>query len=557
MYSDNPIIQELVALMKAHGITDCVLCPGSRNAGLVLSLSQDSDFNCRAITDERSAGFLAMGIALNTVQTVAVVCTSGSALLNIYPSVAEAYYQQIPLLIISADRPEQWIGQMDGQTIPQKNILAPLVKHSVHLNKAHDKQDLVYANRLINEAILSTQGLTRGPAHINIALDEPLFEMNTAELPKTRKIEKIYQFNAHNSEGQALIKEFERLPKRIVLVGQMNLIYLFNKRDEKKLYKQFVWLKEHSSNQTIPGFGIENFDLIIRSADPEVKEELRPDLLITYGGHIISKEMKQYLRAYPPKEHWHICPNGELIDLFSCLTKVIVIDPFVFLEAIASYLPSTNPQYPKRWDYLSKQIPQASFPYSEMSVVEELFKLLASNCSLHLANSSLVRYAQLFPLNKSVEVCSNRGVNGIEGSLSTAIGYASSSKKMNVILIGDLSFFYDSNALWNAYVGTNVRILVLNNQGGEIFYNLKGLKHSPEMDQFLVAEHQSSVKAWAIDQGLDYQSAHNEEDLAQALDFLLAQEDVQRARIVEVFTDKKEDIKLLQEYYHSLKQYKL
>ncbi len=553
MYSEKKSILQLIALLKAHQIEHCVLCPGSRNAPIMLSLSQDNDFHCYSITDERSAGFFAMGIALNTAQTVAVICTSGSALLNLYPSVAEAYYQHIPLLIISADRPQMWLGQQEGQTIPQANALEPLVKHSVNLPEVHNADDEWYCNRLINEAILSTQHHQRGPAHINIPISEPLFKLNVEELPQVRKIERFIGLKRHLPEVQTLLEKLKRTQKRMVLVGQHNFIYLFDKQYRKRLAKQFVWLGEHISNQTIPAKAITNFDLVLRSASDEQKEELRPELLITYGGHNISKELKQYLRSYPPQEHWHIDLEGKVCDLFCALTSVIELDPFEFLETIANVLDNNTPQYPKRWEHLSNICQSPNFTYSSISAVQSLLEHMPKDSSLHLANSSAIRYAQLFTIDPSIEVCSNRGVNGIEGSLSTAVGYALTSKKLNFIIIGDLSFFYDINALWHKYLSPNIRILLLNNGGGEIFANLKGLEQTKEMKQFVSGSHKTTAKALVEDRGLQYMSATCEQDLIKALDFLLTA-DSNYPRLVEVFTDEAENIKQLQAYYTKLNQ---
>ncbi len=547
MYSEKENILELIALMKAHNIEYCVLCSGSRNAPLVLSLSQDKDFKCYSIVDERSAGFFALGIAINTAQTVAIVCTSGSALLNLHPAVAEAYYQKVPLLVISADRPQAWIGQMDGQTVPQTNVFSSLVKKSVNLPEVKTEEDKWYCNRLINEAILSTQHHSRGPAHINIPISEPLFKLNKEELPEVRKIERITSLNSYEESSKELVTKLRAYQKRMVLVGQMNLIYLFNKGDSKKLSKEFVWLGEHTSNDTTPCATIDNFDLVLQKADEKLLEELRPELLITYGGHTISKELKKYLRQYQPQEHWHISPDGEVIDLFMCLTKVIEVDPFEFLEEIADAFDKQETQYPKRWEHISSLIKEPKLPYSAMSAVGALIHKLPEESSLHLANSSAIRYAQLFKLPKSIEVCSNRGVNGIEGSLSTAVGYAMTSKKLNFLIIGDLSFFYDNNALWNKYLSPNLRIMLLNNQGGEIFHRLKGLEHSKEMKFFISAEHKTTAKALAEDRGLKYKAVSNETELKETIDFL-TEADSRYPRLVEVFTDKEEDIKLLNSY---------
>ena len=339
----------------------------------------------------------------------------------------------------------------------------------------------------------------------------------------------------------------------MMVVGQMNLIYLFDKRYTKSLYKHFAWFTENISNRTIPGLPIKNIEPLLCSMNFETQQKMRPELLITYGGHIISKRLKKFLRRHPPVEHWHVSPDGEVVDLYGSLTTIIEMDPFEFLEKISSRMENRTPDYPRQWETLSKAVPKAEFKYSEMCAIGKVINGLPTPCSLHLANSSTVRYAQLFDVPQEVEILSNRGTNGIEGSLSTAIGYATASEKLNFILIGDLSFFYDMNALWNNNYGSNIRILLLNNSGGEIFHALPGLELHENARRFVTATHASSAKAWAVDRGMEYLSAHNEDELDEAVKYFLQPSITARPILLEVFTDKEKDIELLKEYYHNLK----
>ena len=461
MYSDKRSILQLAALLKAHKIRKIVLCPGSRNAAIVHTLANIEDFTCYSVTDERSAGFFAIGLSLQGGGPAAICCTSGSALLNLHPAVSEAFYQQIPLIIISADRPAAWIGQMDGQTLPQPNVFGNLVKMSVNLPEVNIDEDEWYCNRLINEAILETNHHGKGPVHINVPLSEPIYRFTAKTLPEARVITRYQGLNVYDRDYKELINKLNQANKRMIIVGQMNLIYQFDKKYVKPLCKNFVWLTEHLGNQTTPGLAIKNFDVAVSAMDEVRQEQMTPELLITFGGHIVSKQMKKYLRNHPPKEHWHITPDGKVADLFGCLTTIIEMDPFEFLEKIAFLLEGNPTNYPLMWENWCKTIPEPSLPYSQISVTGDLLKALPAPCSLHLANSSTVRYAQLFTLAKGVEVCCNRGVNGIEGSLSSAIGYASASTQTNFILIGDLSFFIDMNALWMSHLRNNVRMLIL------------------------------------------------------------------------------------------------
>ena len=550
MYTDKKNILQLVALLEAHGVTKIVLCPGSRNIPLVHTLSTHPSFKCYSVTDERSAGFFAIGLALNGGAPAAVCCTSGTALLNLHPAVAEAFYQNVPLVVISADRPAAWIGQMDGQTLPQPGVFGTLVKKSVNLPEIYTDEDEWYCNRLVNEALLETHHHGKGPVHINVPVTEPIFRFTTETLPEVRVITRYQGLNIYDRDYNDLIQRLNQYQKRMIIVGQLNLIYLFEKKYSKLLYKHFAWLTEHIGNQTIPGIPVKNFDVAIYAMDGEMQEKMAPELLITYGGHVVSKRLKKFLRNNPPKEHWHVSPDGEIVDLYGSLTTVIEMDPFEFLEKIAFLLENKTPQYPLLWENFCKTLPQPELPYSEMSAIGALIQALPQQCALHLANSSAVRYAQLFTVPATVEVCCNRGTSGIEGSLSTAVGYAAASDKLNFVVIGDLSFFYDMNALWNGNFGANLRILLLNNGGGEIFHTLPGLEMSGTSHKFITAVHKASAKGWAEDRGFLYQKVEDEVQLEEAMQLFTQPEPMTQPVLVEVFTNKNKDARILKDFYH-------
>ncbi|WP_263667004.1 2-succinyl-5-enolpyruvyl-6-hydroxy-3-cyclohexene-1-carboxylic-acid synthase [Bacteroides nordii] len=550
MYTDKKNILQLVALLEAHGVTKIVLCPGSRNIPLVHTLSTHPSFKCYSVTDERSAGFFAIGLALNGGAPAAICCTSGTALLNLHPAVAEAFYQNVPLVVISADRPAAWIGQMDGQTLPQPGVFGTLVKKSVNLPEIYTDEDEWYCNRLVNEALLETHHHGKGPVHINVPVTEPIFRFTTETLPEVRVITRYQGLNIYDRDYNDLIQRLNQYQKRMIIVGQMNLIYLFEKKYSKLLYKHFAWLTEHIGNQTIPGIPVKNFDVAIYAMDGEMQGKMAPELLITYGGHIVSKRLKKFLRNNPPKEHWHVSPDGEIVDLYGSLTTVIEMDPFEFLEKIAFLLENKTPQYPLLWENFCKTLPQPELPYSEMSAIGALIQALPQQCALHLANSSAVRYAQLFTVPATVEVCCNRGTSGIEGSLSTAVGYAAASDKLNFVVIGDLSFFYDMNALWNGNFGANLRILLLNNGGGEIFHTLPGLEMSGTSHKFITAVHKASAKGWAEDRGFLYQKVEDEVQLEEAMQLFTQPEPMTQPVLVEVFTNKNKDARILKDFYH-------
>lgn len=553
MYSDKKNILQLVALLKAHGVRKLVLCPGSRNAGLVHTLANVEGFTCYSVTDERSAGFFAIGLSLQGGGPAAVCVTSGSALLNLHPAVAEAYYQQVPLLVISADRPAAWIGQMDGQTLPQPGVFGSLVKMSVNLPDIHTEEDEWYCNRLINEAILELDHHGRGPVHINVPVSEPIYRFTVKDLPEVRVLTRYQGLNMYDRDYTQLIERLNQYSRRMVVVGQLNLIYLFSKEVTRHLYKHFVWLTEHLSNRTVPGKAIKNFDAALSAMSAEKQLEMAPELLITYGGHLVSKQLKKYLRNHPPKEHWHIAADGKVADVFGCLTTVIEMDPFEFLEKVAPLINAANSGYPTSWEAFCQAVPAPQFPYSEMSAIGSLLQSMPEEASLHLANSSAVRYAQLYPLKPQVEVCCNRGVNGIEGSLSSAVGYSVASRKINFVVIGDLSFFYDMNALWNHHYGVNLRILLLNNGGGEIFHTLPGMDQTDRSRAFITAPHTTSACGWAEERGFLYLKATNQEELDEKMQLFASMQETRKPMLLEVMTDADTDTSLLREYYRGLR----
>ncbi len=550
MYTDKKSILILASLLKKHGIKDIVLSPGSRNAPIIHTLTSIKDFYCHRVLDERGAGFFALGLALKSGKPTVVCCTSGSALLNLHPSIAEAFYQKIPLIVISADRPKAWIGQMDGQTLPQTGVFNSLVKLSVNLPEILTQEDQWFSNRLINEAILETTHHENGPVHINIPIAEPLYNFTIKSLPNQRKITRIQGTN--DKDFLYKIKSINTYKKCMVVVGQMPSNEKPQKEKINLKTSNFVWLAEHLSNNMSLEKEIENFDLIILGLDEKKKKDFSPELLITYGGHIVSKRLKKFLREYPTKEHWHISPTGEIIDLFGHLTTVFEMRAKDFFLAINNYLEPKESTYKKLWQEASARIPKVDLPYCEITAIGSLINSLPEDCTLHLANSSTIRYAQFFPLKKNIEVLCNRGVNGIEGSLSTALGYAIGSKKLNFIIIGDLSFFFDMNALGQKNFCENLRILLLNNQGGEIFNTLPGIDKNAKSHSFITLEHNMKAEGWAKECGFTYLKATSKDELQKNLKKFTSKAKQPMPMLLEVFTDKDLDVSLLTEFLNKI-----
>ena len=553
MYSDKKSILQLLALLKAHGITRIVLSPGSRNAPLIHSFAADSDFTCYSVVDERSAGFFALGVTEALQQPAAVCCTSGTAALNLGPAVAEACYQQLPLLVITADRPPAWIGQTDGQTIPQEGMFGGLVRRSVQLPEAKDEEAEWHCNRLINEAILSLDDGSRGAAHINIPLSEPLFSFNTKQLPQVRVIRRPTPgFTLPQEEEEEYVTRFHRSAKKMIIVGQLPPGKgLADPLQQLSAEQGVVVLADRLSN--IPAGECARFDAVLRTSDEKALQKLPPELVITLGGHLVSKRLKQFIRQAAIRELWHLTPSGEVTDTFQQLTDIIRCEPRTFLQGLSALPPEKGPNpFREFWRSTTTAIPQPEVSFSDLHVAGALLRQLPKGASLHLANSNSVYLTQLFDLPPEVELFCNRGTNGIEGSLSTAVGYAAASGRLTFLLTGDLSFFYDMNGLWNRHLSPNLRILVNNNGGGGIFHTLPGLNQSAALDDFVAAVHTTQARPWAEQQGFRCLSARNAEELQQQLPLFMNRGGTQPV-LLEVLTSMEENKKQIASYYEQLK----
>lgn len=556
MYSEKRNVLQLVALLKAHGITHIVLPPGSRNSPLIHSFATDGDFTCYSVVDERSAGFFALGVILATGKPAVVCCTSGTAALNLGPAVAEAFYQELPLLAITADRPEAWIGQMDGQTIPQVNLFGKMTRKSVQLPEIKNSEEEWYCNRLINEAILSLSGRAKGPAHINIPLGEPLFGFNEPTLPAVRVIRRSDSMRDATLQGEhphGYAGRFASFSKRMIIVGQLPPNHGLDESLERlRTQSGVVIITEQLSNSSIEATS--SFDTLLYCLSEEQRKEFTPELVITVGGHIVSKRLKQWIRTAYIREHWHVSPAGEVVDTFQRVTDIIECDHKIFLDHLAGASSNASSQtFRQRWEEACASIDEPKASFSDLFAVGQLMDALPNGVSLHLANSNSVRLAQMFKIRKDVEIFCNRGTNGIEGSLSTAVGYSAATNRLSFMLIGDLSFFYDMNALWNRHLNSNLRILMNNNAGGEIFGTLPGLNKSEVLHSYIAAAHKTEAKAWAEQQGFIYLSARNEEELLPHMELFTAPKS-DKPILLEVFSSMDENAEQIRAYYHGQKE---
>lgn len=548
IYPKIPLAQTLIEICKAKDLFDIVISPGSRNAPLTIGFSSNPEFNCYSIVDERCAAFFALGIAQQTQKPVVLVCTSGSALLNYYPAIAEAFYSQIPLVVISADRPKNKIDIGDGQTIRQENVFANHILFNANLQEDASEENDVKINEAINIAVAQ-----KGPVHINAPFEEPLYEM-VSELSVKPLIVDFQKEEPLLPNLDGFVNLWNSAKKKLVLIGVNN-----PNRIDTAIVNQLaedpsvVIMTEVTSNIHHPNF-ISNIDTIITPFTEEDFKAFQPEILISIGGMVVSKRIKAFLRKYKPDQHWHIDPF-RAYDTFGCLTQHFEVTPNLFFT---EFLPKTKTiesdynqkslaikvfRKDKHNDYLK------AIPFSDMKVFERILPMLPENSQLQISNSSPIRYVQLFDIHSSIEVYCNRGTSGIDGSTTTAIGAALASGKPTIMITGDVSFFYDSNALWNNYIPKNFKIILINNNGGGIFRILPGHQETPVFNTFFETAHTLTAEHLAKMYGFDYFKSNSEEGLLSEMNTFLAADN---PSIIEVFTPTKVNNQVLLNYFKNL-----
>ena len=552
MYSNKENVNILTALLVAHGIRHAVCCPGSRNSPIVHNLHACPDIQCYPVTDERSAGFYALGMSQALKEPVVVCVTSGTALLNLAPAVAEAYYQHIPLVVVSADRPQAWIDQLDGQTLPQTDALGRFVKKAVSLPEPHDDESRWYCNRLVNEALLETHHHGYGPVHINVPISEPLFDYTVLELPEERSI-CLLNPRCNKSLLLECVGQLYTSRKPMVIIGQMSTEGLI----PQDLYAISLFAVVLNESLSV-GKGGAHFDEVLYAVGDN--PDYQPDFVLYLGDTLVSKRLKQWLRNLNDTHIWAVTEDGSIHDTSMQLYGVIeghpadVIDDLVDSAGIKAV--QSTEEFKTRWAKVlakvNKRVDNYQPAYSQMAAVKCFEESLgtAEDEHVHYANSTAIRLANIYARH---DVYCNRGVNGIEGSLSTAAGFSVVTDETVYCVIGDLSFFYDQNALWNQSLRGNLRILLLNNGRGGIFNLLKGLEGSPARNQFVAAEHHTSAEGICMQNNITYLKAENMDEMRQGIDTLLYIKS-DRPVLLEVFTDSAEDERAYRDYYRKLRE---
>lgn len=595
MFSNKENINILTSLLLEYGVSDAVVCPGSRNAPIVHNLSQCQSIRCHPVTDERSAGFYALGIAQATQRPTVVCVTSGTALLNLAPAVAEAYYQHVPLVVVSADRPVQWIDQLDGQTLPQPDALGRFVRKAVSLPEPHvasvgsgdgleaagkgalsdgDKrldEERWMCRRLVNEALHAATCRQPAPVHINVPITEPLFAFDVAELPVAKRFRQMEKVSFLNQQRQ-LFERFFSADRPMIVIGQM-AYGIISPETIRSLSQHYVVMAEPLSNLHYQTIHFDEAVRVVESLDRNESLQYVPDYIIYIGDTLVSKPTRRWLRSTKATS-CVITPDA--LDIHDPITTLedIVECPLEDVDLLLSSFCDIydNPEdfeddedvmthedsrhgfhacWQQLLDYSAERAETYEPGFSQMATVkyfEEQLADLDTDICVHYANSSAVRLACIYAQHY---VWCNRGVNGIEGSLSTAAGFSLATDALTVCVIGDLSFFYDQNALWNSNIGGNLRIVLLNNSGGGIFRQLKGLDKSPVATSFVAAQHETTAQGICTQNDIGYISAKDMGEMQIGIVTLLTRE-TNRPMLLEVFTDVDEDMRAYSMYFSQL-----
>lgn len=556
--SDHFAAAELARLCYAKGVRHAVISPGSRSAPLVIAFNQQEGMRCLQVVDERSAAFFALGMAQQLHAPVALICTSGSAVLNYGPAIAEAFYQRVPLLVITADRPEEWVDQGEGQAIRQQGVLALHMKRSVQLPR-NPTDDLArwHCGRLINEAVDATLLPVPGPVHVNVPFAEPLYGTISSEGTARLIAPVMTEPFILPDHARWLIGQVSGCKKVLVLAGQG----LWSEGLKAQLQRlaslpQVSVHTEATSNLEDPAF-IGCIDRAIEGVNEGNEADLKPDLLITFGGAIVSKRVKTLLRKWRPAQHWNVDAGQRHYDTYQSLTHDIGVSPEIFFAQIMNGAQPAESIYGEAWRMVDQRTRGlhnriiASSPFCDLTVFNTLNDRIPGDSDVHVANSTPSRYVQLFDRVRGIRWFSNRGTSGIDGCTSTAVGAAFASQNTTTLITGDTAFCYDSNAFWNDHLSPHLKVIVIDNGGGNIFRYIDGPDKEPELLKWFEAPHGRNIEKLLKSYDLPYYHAKDQASLEVGLDKLYAAHE--RPALLHITTDPLTSPKVLRDYFNQLR----
>ena len=581
---------QLAHICAAKGMRNVIISPGSRSAPLTAAFVRQPEICERVIIDERAAAYVALGLAQQTRQPVGLVCTSGTATLNYAPAVAEAFYQKIPLLLFTADRPPEWIDQQDNQAIHQTAMYAPHCRGAFELPVDLRNADARWhADRIISEAINLATGNAPGPVHVNVPLREPLYGSagNRQPTTSTPKLINTAQVDARlqDAEWQALAAQWRAAKRKLIVVGMSSP----NARLQRLLRQhgtnpEVAVIGDVTANLYPDGTQLIHSDAILGTRDETTLAALAPDLLVTLGGPLVSKYLRMHLRKNRPAHHWHLDPAGEVADTFQALTDILPVEPVDCLQQLLSLRaetiapdmvtsdaephevtktlpPHSVAAYRTEWlrlEMRSRPILRdflEAAPFGEFQAIYRIMQALPQNSVVQAGNSMVIRYINFIGYLPHADfsaaptaIFSNRGTSGIDGTVSSTVGAALASERITTLITGDLAFFYDRNGLWHEHLPKNLRIVVLNNHGGGIFKMIDGPNRleSEITEQYFFTPQPLTAERSAADHGCDYLHCASAAELPQSLTEFFQRRD--RATILEITTDAEVNTRIFDDF---------
>ena len=551
MYSNVKSVQLLVAMLKAKKVKNIVVSAGTSHDAIARSLECDDYFKTYNIVDERSAAFFALGLIQELNETVAIVCTAGTAAVNYLTGVTEASRRNLPLVVITADKNPYYYNQFEDQMVDQINLFKSVVKHTVSLPMIKDDKDKWYCERLLNEAFLEINHHGTGPVHINIPIEEGMFAIGdtftTKELPKIKVIERLDVSSDLNKWEEKF--RFLKNKKVLIVYGQDYNVTQSRIEKLEKIFRNYNCLISTEKLSNLHCEGAIEMSKVSRMMTVSGEfEQICPDVVISLAGSV-AWDGKFALKSNNKKfENWLVSEFGMVQDFYRNLTNIFECSIDEFLEKMSNYEIDEKNDYYNLCKNLDAKFELPNFEYSNLYVTQKLMNNIPKDSILNLANSSTIRLAQYFDNDPSIKIYCNRGIHGIDGCMSTFIGQSAVTDKLSFLIIGDLTFFYDMNALWNRYVGKNVRIMLVNNSGAALFHFNQGLEKYPTLNENVAADHNATAKGWAESRGFKYLSSTNKEEFDKNLvEFVNPNSD--KPIILEVFTKKEDDARLQHEFF--------
>ncbi|MDE6643826.1 MAG: 2-succinyl-5-enolpyruvyl-6-hydroxy-3-cyclohexene-1-carboxylic-acid synthase [Muribaculaceae bacterium] len=548
--------RQLAVLIQKSNISHAVLCPGTRDTPIIMALNRTANIKCDIVIDERSAAFTALGIASITDSPVALVCTSGTAPLNFAPAIAEAYYRNIPLIVITADRPSAWIDQDDSQTIRQPGIYTNYIKRQYTLPDNPTEPDLKWmVNRSLNDGLWAATTAPAGPVHFNIEIGEPISAEAEIDDEDIRQIN-YTSFIADFPTSQSREIAQSLADKRVLIVAGFNKPdYHLNRALTRLATVSNVAILAEATANIQPSKGI------VTAIDPTLivadKQSLRPDVVITLGGSIVSRNLKETIRRWGSK-HWYVGVQDHTIDCYQSLDTVFNIEPRYFFQKLAPSMQrysTGKSDYRDRWLAAQQKALDltAGFDaqWSDMLAINMISHMIPRDYNIAVSNGMTLRHLLATPPDVHRLDC-NRGVSGIDGSTSTAIGASSAYNNPTMLITGDMSAQYDMGALASPLITPRFKMVVINNGEGNIFRVIKTTRALPELDTYMASSVNLPLAEIARAYGFNVLEATTPDSLKKSFRTLL--NDHTRPTLLIIKTDPRQSAAEYLRYINYLRQ---